>query len=365
MPVTAAGAGDLVGDRFVRVAGRAVFVAPQVLPADLARLADRGQIDVVRLVGDDGVVVDVLTAAAPRGWARWTAIDEPATAVGLPLAAGRAPQPGPPPAGGSEWPAGPPAILLAADHVAWHPRTVLGGLGADYGLFDTVVDGQRLVAGDTEAFYDVLAAAGRGTVAGVETAAASAPDMLAMIDPGRDWFSRHRGDPVLIEGVARSATRIEIDDPLRRRQVGTDHYWELYVFVKTPLIKVNDRLQESYPVVCCVRSLPEGMPTGHSITERVRVAGFAIKRYGYPLPKVKGAAEGPDRRQESPLVIGKRAIWLPGPSPATATNLLGWAFMALAAIFGLVLLVGVWSFGRGWRRGRGPGSGLPDRVELP
>ena len=187
-----------------------------------------------------------------------------------------------------------------------------------------------------------------------------------MIDPGRDWFRLHRGEPVLIDGIARSATRIEIDDPARRRQIGADHYWELYVFVKTPLIRINDRVQESYPIVCCVRSLPKGMPTGHAITERVKVAGFALKRYGYPLPKIKGAGAGqPDQRQESPLVIGARAVWIEEPSPAMAVSLLGWVFMALAAIIGLVLAVGAWSFGRGWRRGGGPGGGLPDRVELP
>ena len=54
----------------------------------------------------------------------------------------------------------------------------------------------------------------------------------------------------------------------------------------TSLIKIDDRVQDTYPIVCCVRDLPAGMPTGQQINEQVRVSGFAMKRYAYPLPKM-------------------------------------------------------------------------------
>lgn len=360
-------AGRLIGNAMIRATGRAVFVAPQVLPPAQAEIFGRPQIDVVRIVTPAGLVLDVLTDAAPRSWPRWKAIDESAAVVGLPLAAGSGPRPGPPPADGVEWPAQSAGLLLAATRVSWFPPTPLGGLGLDYGLFDTVVDGQRLVAGDTEAFYGMLAAVGRGTEEGIEAAAGPPRDVVPLIDPRTGWFGQHRGEPLTVDGIARRATRIEVDDPVRRRQIGTDHYWELFVFVETSLIKINEHLQESYPIVCCVRTLPDGMPTGQSITERVRVSGFAMKRYGYPLPKLRGAdgKQGEERR-ETPLLIGKQAVWLPAPSPASAASLLGWVFTGLAGIIGLLLAVGVWSFSRAARRKkRLDRETLPDRLQLP
>jgi len=251
------------------------------------------------------------------------------------------------------------------------PPTPLGTLGMDYSLFDSVVDGQKLVAGDTEAFYATLAAAGRATQAGIESAAGQPGDIVPLINPGSDWFASHRGAPVTIQGVARRATRIEVDDPLRRQQIGADHYWELYVFVPTPLIKINDRLQEDYPIVCCVRLLSEGMPTGEQIGERVRVSGFAFKRYGYPLPDVQisssqGEKQQLGQRQETALLIGKQAVWQLPPSPTTEVNSLGWIFLALVGAVGLALAAAAWSFARDSRRhDQQARKNLPDTIELP
>jgi len=353
-------------DSLVRVEGRAVFVAPLALPGDQAEISQRKAIDIVRIKNAAGGIVDVIADAAPAAWPRWQAIDEPASVVGLPLSTGPGPSPTPPPANAEPWPAEPHALLLAARRVAWHPATALGRLGMDYGLFDTVVDGQKLVSGDTDAFYAMLAAAGRGTQAAIEEAAGPVVDALPMIDPKQRWFQEHRGEPVTIEGAARRATRIEIDDPRRRRELGTDHYWELFVFVPTSLIKINDRVQDTYPLVCCVRKLPAGMPSGQSINERVRISGFALKRYGYPLPKVKGEDVGEPQRQETPLLIGRQAIWLPEPSKAGTTSLLGWIFLLLAGLIGLVLAFGAWRFNRDARlKRRRLRDSLPERIELP
>jgi hypothetical protein len=108
------------------------------------------------------------------------------------------------------------------------------------------------------------------------------------------------------------------------------------------------------------------MPTGQNINERVRVSGFAMKRYAYPLPKLQGQGEKPERRQETPLVIGRRAVWVPEPSTAGATSLLGWIFAGLAAVIGLLLAFGAWRSARDTRRReRRERDALPDRIELP
>ncbi len=365
-PDGAAMLNDRLGDRFVKIEGRALFVAPLVLPAEIAEIAGRQEIAVVRLKAADGMIVDVLADAVPRAWPRWRPIDEAAAVIGLAVSTAAGPAPAPPPADGVAWPADPAAVLIAAKRVAWYPATPLGGFGMDYGLFDTVADGQKLVGGDTEAFYGMLAAVGRGSEQAIEDVAGPPADVMPLLDPKQRWFADHRGDAITVDGVARRATRIAIDDPVRRREVGANHYWELFVFVPTSLIKINDRLQETYPLVCCVRTLPSGMPTGQNINERVRVSGFALKRYAYPLPKVKGEGDQPERRQETPLVIGRRAVWVPEPSNAGATSLLGWIFAGLAGLIGLLLLFGAWRSSRETRRReRRERNALPDKLELP
>ena len=353
-----------VQDLMVKVDGRATFVATVPLSEEASEVAGRRQLEIVRIVSEDGLAVDALADHVPKAWPRDARIDEPASVVGLPLSEG----PGPTGAG---QPATAPTILLAAPSVNWFPPTPLGALGMDYGLFDSVGDGQKLVAGDTEAFYAVLAAMGRATTAGIASAAGPSGDIIPLINPASGWFAQHRGDPVTVAGVARRATRIEIDDPLRRRQLGTDHYWELFVFVPTPLIKIHGKLQEDYPVVCCVRTLPEGMPTGQQIGERVQVSGFAFKRYGYPLPDLKistsqGSEDQKGQRQETALLIGREASWLPAPSPTREVNTLGWVFLSIASVIGIALALAAWSFARdSRRRDRQARRELPDRIELP
>ena len=360
-------AAQRVQDLSVKVDGRATFVATVPLTEQESELAGRRQMEIVRIVSDDGLTVDVLADHVPKAWPRATSINEPAAVIGLPLSEG----PGPAVPAGDGQTAAAPTLLIAALRVGWFPPTLLGSLGMDYGLFDSVVDGQKLIAGDTEAFYAALSATGRATAADIASAAGPPGDIVPLINPGSGWFAQHRGDPVTVAGVARRATRIEIDDPLRQQQIGTDHYWELFVFVPTPLIKVHGKLQEDYPVVCCVRTLPEGMPTGQQIGERVRVSGFALKRYAYPLPDVKisssqGNEEQKGERQETALLIGREAVWMPAPSPTKEVNTLGWVFLSIASVIALTLALAAWSFARdSRRRARQTRRELPDRIALP
>jgi hypothetical protein len=361
---TAPATPPVVEDRLVRFAGRAVFVATLPLTEEQALLAARPYLDVVRIAGAGGTIVDAVVPEAPAVWPRWQPIDEPAFVVGLPLSTVAALRPTGP-ADAASFPAAAPALLVAASAVGWNPPTPLGGLGMDYGLFASVADGKKLERGDTAAFYAMLAAAGRAAPGAIETAAGTPADVVAIIDPSRKWFAGHRGDPVTITGIARRAIKISIDEAWRREEIGADHYWELYVFVETPLLLVNDRKQTDYPFVCCVRTLPEGFPTGDAIGEKVTVSGFALKRYAYPLPDLEITASQGDRqvrgqRMETALLIGRTLAWKPEPSLAGATSTLSWIFAALAALVGLALAYGLWSMNRGGRR-----PDLPDRVELP
>lgn len=358
----AAGAADWSGaagldgvaaeDRLVRVEGTAELVASVALPEGLVlpastRGAAAGSVDLVRIRTPDGTAVDVLSLAAPRAWPRGRALAEPASVVGLPLAAGVGPAPPAAAEGLSAWPADAAAALLAAPRVAWRRADLAGRGGMDAGLYDTVVDGRKLVAEDADAFFALLAAAGR-TAPGELAAAAGPPaSIIPLIDPARHWFADHRGEPVAIKGQALRATRVEIDEPFRRRQTGLDHYWELFVFVATPPIEVGGKVMDRYPVVCCLRDLPAGMPTGPTIAEPVRVAAFAFKSYVWPLPAADGAA----KQREAPLLIGGDVTWVK-PAPAGRGGALDWIVAGLAVLFSLGVAAAVWNGSRKGRRRR-------------
>jgi hypothetical protein len=348
-------------DVLVHAVGSALFVAELTLPDELALLAGRRSVDLVRLRTGDGTTIDVVTDAAPRAWPRWRDIDEPAEVFGLPVAIGVGPTPMATAADDGRWPTPPPDQLLAAARVAWHPPRLPGSAGMDVGLLDTVVDGQKLTGGDTEAFYALLAAAGRAGEGAIAKAAGAPASLIPLIDPAERWFERHRGEPIAIEGVALRATRIEIDDPLRQRQTGIDHSWEVFVFVNTPLISVGGKAQDRYPVVCCLRTLPAGMPSGPTISEPVRVAGFALKSYAYPLR----TAEGTEIRREAPLLVGGDVAWQ-RPRAGSSQDPLGWVFAALAATIVAGAALAVWAGRRDARRRAAQRRvSLPDRFVPP
>jgi len=350
-------AAPAVEDRLVAVRGRAVFVAPRPLTAEHQALAaGRDHVDVVRVVDSSGTAVDVLMLAAPRGWDRGRPIDEPTTVFGLPLSTAVGPRP-------AGWPEAPAALVLAAPGVSWTPSTTLGALGMDYALFDTVADGRPLEPGDSAAFFAMLAACGR-----MPDAPPGKPtDIVPLIDPAQKWFATHRGDEVVIAGTARRATRIAIDEPARRAQVGADHYWELFVFVPTPPLSVDGTVQDTFPIVCCVREVPAGMPTGDGISEAVVVTGFALKRYAYPLADaVIGDEVRRGQRRETPLVLGRRALWQPQPATGRASDLLFAVFAALAALVAAALAWGAWNMRRDARRAAARArADLPETFALP
>jgi hypothetical protein len=370
-PTTVADATE-VCDRLLMIDGRAILVAAQELDPEERTLAGRRSLDIVRILLADGRVADVIVPAAPSSWPRWTAIDEAARVVGLPLATGSGPGPKRPDGGSGPvaiWPEAGPDLLVGALRVETRPETALGSLGFDYGLFDTVRDGGRLGPGDTEAFYAMLAAVAR------DRRAAPGPpptDLVPLIDPGENWFARHRGDAVTIEGIARRATRITVDDAWRREQTALDAYWELVVFVPTPPLRVDGRDQESYPVICVVRELPADMPTGDRIAEWVSVSGHAFKRYGYRLADVMVEGSGGEeqvrgRRLETPLIVGRRAVWRAPPAPGPV-GALSWVFLGILALLTtlLVLAGGVrsWSDRRRRHDSRPPPEPLPDDLTV-
>jgi hypothetical protein len=110
------------------------------------------------------------------------------------------------------------------------------------------------------------------------------------------------------------------------------------------------------------------------MSEWVEVDGFAMKQYAYSLPgddkekddsgKVDAgkAGRGAKERRETPLFIGRQAVWKPAPSTKDLTSTLGWVFMGLAATLAIAMMLAAWSMAR--KSGRRNREALPDRVEI-
>lgn len=151
------------------------------------------------------------------------------------------------------------------------------------------------------------------------------------------------GELFLIEGVARRAVRIEVDEATAESEMfgwpgdlaALEAYYEIDVFTTDG---------QNQPVICCVVRLPAGFPTGELIREPVRVAGVFFKKWAYARRSEGAAAAAPrGARTAAPLLIAAEVEWL-ATAPPTGPSVYGlWgggAFLALVALVWLVVARG-------------------------
>ncbi len=262
-------------------------------------------------------------------------------------------------------------FLFVADRVAWHPPTMLGRLGMDYGLFDEVRDRSKLT--EREAFYTLLAITRTVSPALLDRNTRQLfekqneelqrvirnPDVSAKMraEAERAWERVQQGatdvvplfnDPagqrgrfVVLRGEALRAVKVRVDDVDVVKRFGIDHYYEIEII--TPDSQNN-------PIVCCVTAVPPNMPLGDAIHEDVRVAGFFLKSWAFDTRKSNSKVEqGSQRaRQLAPLVIGKRVELLTRPRIGAPTQSITLA-AALLIVF-VVVGVAMWLIRRSDRR---------------
>jgi hypothetical protein len=274
-----------------------------------------------------------------------------------------------------------PAKLFVAKRVTWHPTTprepavslgmsVLGSLGMDVGLLDQIRSHGPLHRGDTAAFYEMLGAAGRiganqlirfanGNLDVVrrqwEQEASTASDemrrelgneVVRLANEGRYSFAllyndakRQIGQLVVFDGTARRVVRIDVGSrdedgapSAVARRFGIDHYYELHVFTDD---------SQNYPLVCCMRELPTGLPTGDDLHVPVRVAGFFFKDWLYTTRGTRDLDTGEldlqnGKRQHAPLLVGRAPVLLQLEEKSGAGQLVGGGLFLLA-------LGGIWA----------------------
>lgn len=250
-----------------------------------------------------------------------------------------------------------PPLYFAANRLAWHPDRedaalqitpaiqLLGDLGVDVSLLSTAIDQQPLRAEEREAFYEVLRAAVKADPQKLAKAAANHASLAPLLTQPKE----QRGQLVSIEGTIHRATKILIDEPDIRKQLGIDHYYELVIFVPERIRYKQGKdgpevLYDTFPVVACVATLPKELPVDEDISETVRVTGFYFKLYAYSsqfMQKQLAERKLPgELRQHSPLVIAPLVAWVPRKKPEENTMAGPLAFIVVA----IVIIAAIWGF---------------------
>ena len=316
------------------------------LSDELALVAGRSTLGLVTLTQPGGLICRVLVPELPAGMPRGVGLSQRGGAVAVLLAEG------------SHQKKELTSVLAVSTRLSWWPETPLGRLGMDYGLFGSVHDGQPLEAEEAEAFYSVLAAC-RDAPKPAVPQKNDETDLVPLIDPDAKWFGTYRGDPVSVAGTARRIIRVPVSEPRWQALLGSDYYWELFVFVPTPLVEIAGHLQESFPVVCCCLELPAGMPRGERVNEPIAISGFGFKRYRYETRRA-ATRSSRGQPQEAPLLLARSVRWLPAAVPIGLPAWGKWlpAIAALAVTCGLI-----WAFLRAGQRQES--VLLPERIDIP
>ena len=338
--------------RPVRMRGKIIQVIRVAAPDDVAVIAKWKEIFAVQFQLDNAGKAWVIVPNLPDGLPVESNLNEKGGASAILLHV---------PDSGSDQQVDIP-VLAVAPRLRWWPQTPLGKIGMDYGLFTSVDDGVPLTASDAEAFYACLSASENQKEIPDDPLLDDA-SLVSLLNPSSDWLTMHRGDQIVLRGTARRITKVLVDPGQDQEKLGRDHYWEIFVFVTTPLLQIGNNFQNTYPIVYCCTELPKGLPTGEQVNEPVEVAGFIFKRYRYVTRRLNHQLNGTrqGRPQESPLLIGKSLSWLPSKKPLRFPGGMTW----LPAITAFALIGWIMKgFFQSRCRERLTDT-LPDQIQLP
>ncbi|MCH2130398.1 MAG: hypothetical protein MK179_14730 [Pirellulaceae bacterium] len=213
--------------------------------------------------------------------------------------------------------------VFVAARIAWQPQAtsselnvteshvMLARAGMDLSLLDDVRDRQGLLSNDRECFYALMAASCRFESSKLHELAPEDTELHLLLD--RQEYPQQRGELVALTGNVKRVVRVAVEAEEIRAHWGIDHYYEINLFVDESVQLKNRHNDENpmhyprYPIVCCVRELPPGMPVGEDVNEAARVVGFFMKLYAYKTQFTD--AQPGQRRQFSPLLISNSPIW--------------------------------------------------------
>ena len=248
-----------------------------------------------------------------------------------------------------------PQIVLT-ERIAWHPEALddslrvgtdhvlLASHGLDVGQLDEVQAKGPLSVHDRAAFYQLLLAMSR--IPSPElTSAAKTVNVTELLQD----TDNHLGQLYSVTGTARRCVKVLVEEE-QAKEFGVSHYYELVIFLDPDaLVKVRSSKTDdgkyfaTYPVVVCVRSLPDGFPEGEEVLAAVNVVGSYLKLWAYPSEFMQ--SDGSRALQFSPLLIGGKPHLV---APPTTTDPLNGPAIAIGFAISLLLLSTlVWWWNRG------------------
>lgn len=339
------------------IRGQATRVLNVPLDGDTKDRFGLSQLFEVEIRAPDGTNLVVYTTVVPSAWRLDGAIKESVSATSVFVKRARGEN-------------GDARLIFVAQRVAWHPNTLLGRLGMDEGLFDTVQNRKPLLASEHECFYQLLAAAActkpheleadafaqlkrfaENSPAGEKRSIARARERRYDVVPLFNSPESQTGQLVMFEGDARRAVEIRLDDDDAKR-FGISHYYEVALFTDD---------SQGNPIIFCVLELPKGMPLGEDILARVRIAGFFMKSWAYPQGSGGSKAGGKAsevKQQLAPLIIG-RDTRLFVPTASAGELIIGTIVVGAIAVAMAAILLAAWRTGRPSRISH---SAIPDAA---
>jgi hypothetical protein len=254
-------------------------------------------------------------------------------------------------------------LAFAADRLGWYPDRVdhargvtpdlvfLAAHGMDVALFDDVRERNRepLDSQDREGFYRLLSTVRRMPADALQARAQRSVDLAQLLnEPGA-----HHGELMTVRGTLRRVTRIAVAEEDLQRRFGLDHYYHLDVLVSLgdQVIRLGEpregeevpTFRNTFPVVVCALSLPEGLNEGGDVREEVRVPAVFFKLWAFRSDYVSAIDE--EQLQPSPMFMAQSPQRVDPPPPAG--GFLAW--IACGAFFAAVVFI--WYGVTKWRRG--------------
>ena len=281
-----------------------------------------------KMILPNGTTVDVFVPAIPQAWQTDMPMQERAAAFGIYIKSYNS------------------LPVFAAPAIEWYPDTWLGNLGFNVTLLDHVPVSSvigieqndeetnrrtfKFTEADTEPFYSLLRAISATPEGWLEEEAKK--QQAEMPFDVIDLFNRPnetRGKPILLHGTAKRIVPTPVQDREAQAHFGIEHYYQIFLFTDQ---------SRGNPIVVCVRSLPEGMPTGdaHDFAETITIAAVPYKHWIY---------EAQGQSHYAPVLIGRSPVWHPkSVERLFSESMTGFSFTVF------LVLVFVWFACRLWVR---------------